>query len=97
LVKGLSSEKDTRDLGTMEQGPAVGEEREDKVWGEKGEGWAAIYRHEALDMPANIEHVADVIVSTLGGRFWLFLFGIGSWSLHKIFSLIYTLKILYRT
>ena len=27
---------------------------------------------EALDMSANIEHVADAIVSTLGGRVWLF-------------------------
>jgi hypothetical protein len=36
------------------------------VW-DKGEGWTAIYRQEALDMSANIEHVAGVIVSTLDG------------------------------
>jgi hypothetical protein len=64
--------------------------------GEKGEGWAAISRADALDMPANMEHLVGAIVSILGGRFLLFPVGFGSWSLLEIFFLIYTLQILYR-
>jgi hypothetical protein len=72
-------------------------EREDGVGGGRELVVSCINRERVLDMPANIEHMADTIVSTLGGRFWLFLFGIGSWSVYEIFSLIYTLQILYRT
>jgi hypothetical protein len=72
-------------------------EREDGVGGGRELVVSCINRERVLDMPANIEHMADTIVSTLGGRFWLFLFGIRSWSVYEIFSLIYTLQILYRT
>jgi hypothetical protein len=64
--------------------------------GREGEGWAAIYRAGALDMPASVKQVAHAIVATLDGEFWRFSFGFGSWTLYEIFCLFYTLQILYK-
>jgi hypothetical protein len=43
------------------------------------------------------QQVAGAAVTTLDDVFWHFPLGIGSWLLHKISSLIYTLQLLYRT
>jgi hypothetical protein len=62
--------------------------REEWRGGEKRKQTAAIYGGEALEHDCHVsplqqfvEHVVDAIVATLGGTFWHFLFGLGSWSL----------------
>jgi hypothetical protein len=65
------------------------------VW-EKGEGWAAIYRAGALEHCSQCPTAGRCTLLTLDGRFCLFFVGFGSWSLSKIFFLIYTLQIFYR-
>ena len=80
-----------------EGAPCSAEQRREGsgVW-EKGEGGLPFIEPSSGHVRLH-QQVAGVTVTTLGDVFWHFLLGIGSWLLHKISSLIYTLHLLYRT
>jgi len=65
------------------------------VW-EKGEGGLPFIEPSSRHVRLH-QQVAGAAVTTLDDVFWHFPLGIGSWLLHKISSLIYTLQLLYRT
>jgi hypothetical protein len=62
-----------RPVPSCRAAPAMGaKETEEEVCGRRERTEAAIYRAGALDIPANSEHVAGVIVSTLDNLFIIF-------------------------
>jgi hypothetical protein len=77
-----------------EGAPCSAEQRREEsgVW-EKGEGGLPFIEPSSRHVRLH-QQVAGAIVTTLDDVFWHFPLGIGSWLLHKISSLIYTLHLL---
>ena len=74
------------EVSWLGEDPCAG--REEWRGGEGRKQTAAIYGGEAPEHGCHVsplqqfvEHVVDATVATLGGTFWHFLFGLGSWSL----------------
>jgi hypothetical protein len=71
------------------------ERRRKMAWGEEKGGSELPFIEPSSGHVRLHQQVAGVTVTTLGDVFWHFLLGIGSWLLHKISSLMYTLQIVY--
>jgi hypothetical protein len=76
----------------------AGPEREKRGDGVKEKGQCGLpFIEPRSGHVSQLQQVAGATVITLGDVFWQFLLRIGSWLLHKISSLIYTVQFLYRT
>ena len=81
-------------MGKKEELPAQPKQRREGsgVW-EKGEGGLPFIEPSSRHVRLH-QQVAGAAVTTLDDVFWHFPLGIGSWLLHKISSLMYTLHLL---